>query len=277
MALQPRKLLKRAATTAVGALVILMLVLYFPKPIFHLALLGFAVVGALELRTMSAGFDAKLFITPVVLTVFLGQATLYWNALELAWLPFVATAIACLMSLGPGTRVENSLTSVGATLLGCAYLGLSLIGLSYIFSIESSAGEERGRYLVLFCFFVVWMGDSFAYVFGSLFGKHKIAKIVSPNKSLEGAIANLIGNSVAMVVGKATFFPELTWPFVILLALVFFTLGLFGDLAESAWKRGSAIKDSGSIFPGHGGVLDRVDSIFLTAPVFYWVMQYLTT
>ena len=150
-----------------------------------------------------------------------------------------------------------------------AYLGFSLIGLSYIFALGTEGNDHRGRLLVLFCFFVVWMGDSAAYFFGSIFGKHKIAKVISPNKSLEGAIANLAGNAVALWLGQITFFPNLTGITIGALTLVFFVFGLFGDLVESSWKRGSDIKDSGQIFPGHGGVLDRVDSIFLTAPVFY--------
>ncbi len=273
MALQLKKLVKRSATTFVGAGLILAIVLFLPKWAFHSLLMGCGIVGAYEFRAIAKGFEIRAMTVPIVISVGYGILTLYIDGLDLNWLPYLTVALACLLSLTPPNDVRTSLHTVGATLVGSAYLCLSMVGLSYIFAISSAESDVRGRHLVLFCFFIVWMGDSAAYLLGSAFGKHKIAKTISPNKSLEGAIANLLGNALAVWIGKSTLFPELSWTNVVMLVLVFFIFGLFGDLVESSWKRGSQIKDSGHLFPGHGGVLDRVDSIFLTAPIFYVLMR----
>lgn len=138
-----------------------------------------------------------------------------------------------------------------------------------------------GPALLLFLFVVVWSGDTCALYIGRAFGKHKLAPSLSPNKTWEGVAGSLLGSLVcglALVeLGGALYrrgdpilsFPEPFWQWVAL-ALLLNVAAQFGDLAESAVKRGAGAKDSGGVLPGHGGVLDRIDALLFAAPVLWY-------
>ncbi len=258
-------------TALVGAAVLAVFILYLPKWWFHLFLAVFGLVGVFEARRLARNFGYRLYLLPVITTIILGIGSLYLSWLDLAWLPYLVVALSVLLVLVPSSDLSKSLPQAGIAITASAYLGFALISLAYLFQLSSPISEypDSGRLLVVFFVLMVWAGDSAAYLVGSTLGKHKISPLISPNKTFEGAIANLIGNFLFAWLGRATLLPELTVKDVVVLALMFGILGFYGDLVESSWKRGSGIKDSGSFLPGHGGVLDRLDSIFLTAPVFY--------
>jgi phosphatidate cytidylyltransferase len=113
-------------------------------------------------------------------------------------------------------------------------------------------------------------GDSAAYYLGSLFGKRKLYPAVSPNKSIEGALGGLAGSLVGSLLFRQLFFPELGLLLCLGAALIVGAVGQTGDLFESLLKRSCGVKDSGTIIPGHGGVLDRLDSILFAAPVIWF-------
>lgn len=151
---------------------------------------------------------------------------------------------------------------VGVSFFGAAYTGLLLCG---IVVVRTSLPDPWGGVLTLGIFLSVWANDSFAYLIGRKFGKHKLAPRTSPNKSWEGFIAGLIASMLCWL--GLSFIPGVSMG--ILQALVFGLvcglMGVLGDLAESRIKRNSGFKDSGTIMPGHGGLLDRCDSLFLVA------------
>lgn len=151
---------------------------------------------------------------------------------------------------------------VGVSFFGAAYCGMLLSG---ILMIRMSLPDPWGGVLVLLLFLSVWGNDSFAYLVGSKFGKHKLAPRTSPKKSWEGFLAGLVASMLFWCV--MSFVPGVVMP--ITMALVFGLLsglmGVLGDLAESRIKRNSGFKDSGTIMPGHGGLLDRCDSLFLVS------------
>jgi phosphatidate cytidylyltransferase len=123
--------------------------------------------------------------------------------------------------------------------------------------------------MLFFALALNWAGDTVAYYVGRQFGRHKLAPLVSPKKSWEGAIASVAGSILFGVLYLGHFMPSLRWWQIIGMAVVGNVAGQFGDLAESAMKRGAGVKDSGSILPGHGGLLDRVDSTLFALPVIY--------
>ncbi len=130
-----------------------------------------------------------------------------------------------------------------------------------------------GGRLIFALYLIVWLGDTGAYFVGSLLGRHKLAPRVSPKKTWEGALGNYAGNLGAAYLVKATLFPG-QWSAVdaAAIALLLGTVGQLGDLVESTWKRSAGTKDSnmgGISIPGHGGLLDRIDSLAFAAPALY--------
>ncbi|MCB6561885.1 phosphatidate cytidylyltransferase [Gordonibacter urolithinfaciens] len=151
---------------------------------------------------------------------------------------------------------------VGVSFFGAAYCGMLLSG---IIVVREALPAPWGGVLVLGILLSVWANDSFAYLVGSRFGKHKLAPRTSPKKSWEGFFAGLAGSAVFWCL--MTLVPGVTMsvPQAILFGLASGLMGVLGDLAESRIKRNSGFKDSGTIMPGHGGLLDRCDSLFLVA------------
>ena len=127
---------------------------------------------------------------------------------------------------------------------------------------------------VFMLFFVVMCGDSAAYYVGSAVGKHRLYPEVSPKKSIEGSVGGLAGSIGGALLARYLFYPELAIWHAVAAALLLGTLGQVGDLFESMIKRSCGVKDSGSIFPGHGGVLDRLDSILFAAPALYYYASF---
>ena len=131
-------------------------------------------------------------------------------------------------------------------------------------------GEPHGSEWILLLLVIVMSGDSAAFYIGTSFGRRKLYPIVSPNKSVEGALGGLGGSIVGAIAAKYIFFAELTITDAVVMALVLGVLGQVGDLFESLLKRSFGVKDSGSIVPGHGGILDRLDSILFAAPALFY-------
>ena len=269
MALDPKKLGRRALTASGGIAVMLCLIFVLPKWCMHLFLLACGIIGVFEFEAMAKGFGYRLYRTPPLLAVVGGIATLYIPWLDLMSIVWLCFASATLISLIPPSDMKKCMPQVGISLVASAYLGLAVVSISYLVSMTATGNDMFGRYLVLFAVGIVWSGDSLAYIGGSAFGKTKIAPVVSPNKTYEGTVANILGNFIWAIIAKYTYLPQLTLLDTVILSLIFGLLGFFGDLVESSWKRGSDVKDSGTLFPGHGGILDRLDSIFLTIPLFY--------
>ncbi len=160
-----------------------------------------------------------------------------------------------------GDALPSSAIAVMATLY-VGMLGGSLIRLRNDF-------PDNGPKLVFFLLIVVWIGDAGAYYIGKNFGKHRMSPRISPKKSVEGGIGGCITSTIAAVTIHFTFFKDFPLVHAVIAGVVLSIMGMIGDLAESMWKRSAAVKDSGTLIPGHGGFLDRFDSIFFTAPILY--------
>lgn len=168
---------------------------------------------------------------------------------------------------------SKMLTGVGVTLLGVFYvvfLGGFLIATRIGF--ENIAGLSTD--LLLFFFIVIFGSDSGAYFAGRAFGKHKLAPAISPGKTVEGLIGGIVAAAAFAALCTFVFFPELPFTFSVPLAIVMAVVGVLGDLAESAMKRGAGAKDAANILPGHGGLLDRLDSLLFNAPVLYYFARF---
>ena len=158
--------------------------------------------------------------------------------------------------------------------VSCAVFAFAYIPLLLMHLVMLRQGAY-GRQWLFVLMLIVMTNDSAAYYTGSAFGRHRLYPLVSPKKSVEGALGGLTGSIGGTLLARYTFFPELSVPDALLTALFIGALGQTGDLFESLLKRSFGVKDSGSIIPGHGGVLDRLDSIIFAAPALYYYSIYI--
>jgi phosphatidate cytidylyltransferase len=167
----------------------------------------------------------------------------------------------------------SAISNVGGTFLGVFYLGLSGGALLLI---REGAGRlsysESGRVMMLL-FMLLWAMDTVAYFVGRPFGRHKLFPRVSPKKSVEGAIGGLMGALLVAVIGAHTFTAFLPMAHHIALGAIVGIGGQVGDLTESLLKRDAGVKDSSTLLPGHGGILDRFDSLFFAGPLAYLYLK----
>lgn len=178
-----------------------------------------------------------------------------------------------LVSVELSRKSATSLTNVGMSLFGIIWIVVPLALLSGFFNLaEEHKWRETG--LLLGFFLILWIYDSGAYIFGSLFGKHRMLERISPKKSWEGfAGGTLAGLLIAFIISAS--FTEFTLTEWLLIGASIIIFGTIGDLTESMFKRNAGIKDSGKILPGHGGILDRFDAVFVAAPVVYILIRLL--
>jgi len=157
---------------------------------------------------------------------------------------------------------------------GISSSGLILVAFPLSFAIPLHAVNGQGPALLLFAFVIVWVGDTAAYFLGRWIGKHPLAPHLSPKKTWEGTVAGFVGSLLVPL----AFMPWMNVPLMHLLGMAALgnIAGQVGDLLESGYKRSAGIKDSGTLLPGHGGVLDRIDALILAVPVvwYYWILIY---
>ena len=157
---------------------------------------------------------------------------------------------------------------------GISSSGLVLVAFPLSYAVRLHGAGTQGPAMLLFALVITWVGDSTAYFAGRAIGKHALAPHLSPKKTWEGTVASFVGSLIVAVVFAR--FMTVPLPHLLGMAAVGNVAGQVGDLLESAYKRSAGIKDSGSILPGHGGVLDRIDALILAIPVvwYYWVLIY---
>ena len=166
---------------------------------------------------------------------------------------------------------SKMLTGVGVTILGVLYV-VFLGG----FLVATRVGFDPilSSKLLLFYFAVNFGSDAGAYFVGKNLGKHKLNPKISPGKTWEGLIGGILFSAAFAALATLLFFPELSYQFSIPLAVVMAVVGVIGDLAESAMKRGADVKDAANFLPGHGGLLDRLDSLLFNAPILYYFARF---
>jgi phosphatidate cytidylyltransferase len=166
-----------------------------------------------------------------------------------------------------GAPFDRMITSAGVTVLGVMYI--FLLG-GHLVALRVGFAPQLSKHLLAFFFLVIMGADAAAYYGGRAFGKHKLAAGISPGKTWEGAVAGMLGSLLLASAAHYWFFFELPTKFALGLAALMNVISVIGDLTESALKRSAGAKDTAQILPGHGGVLDRIDSLLFNAPVIYY-------
>lgn len=185
-----------------------------------------------------------------------------------AW-PLGALLLLAL-ALRRGVSPE-SVSAAAGTLLGAVYLG----GLGgTIAALVLLRPVEEGPWRIALLFAIVMISDSFAFFVGHAVGRRRLAPAISPGKSVEGAVGGLLGGVLGALLVRGLALPALPLAHALGLGVVAAAMGIVGDLDESLLKRWAGVKDSGTLFPGHGGMLDRLDSLLFAAPVLYYYFQY---
>jgi phosphatidate cytidylyltransferase len=282
--------MNRIITAAIALPVLIASIIYPPLKILFIVLAAAAIVVALyEFWFLARRVGAKPDIvvgyaaTAALLVVFI------FNWLDLLYLIVPLFIVAALVAeMLRGAPFEKMILSVGATVLGVlyvAFLGGHLLAVStrfpdsYVSSqtfmlAETIISKSLSTHLLAYFFLVLMGSDTGAYYTGRLLGKNKLAPSVSPGKTWEGAFGGMAASLLAAALAHYWFFPELSLAAALALAAVMNVLGVVGDLTESALKRGAKAKDAAQILPGHGGLLDRLDSLLFNAPLIYYFALY---
>lgn len=267
---QGRRPIKQRILTAVIALPLLVLLIAFATPaifslfvtlVLFLALLEFNRMGLASEHRLEQWFAAVAGAAVGPLLSFQQSAFL----LPLLAGAMLVLALLFLFRLPPLQELQKRL---GWLCLGWVYLPLLLGHLVLLRQLPD------GREWIFMTLLVIMGCDTFAYFIGSSLGKRKLYPAVSPNKSIEGGVGGLFGSVLAVMIARATFLPQIGFLDGAVLGLALGTVGQLGDLFESLLKRACGVKDSGSIIPGHGGFLDRLDSLLFAFPIIYYVARY---
>jgi phosphatidate cytidylyltransferase len=259
---------KRLLTASV-AIPLLILLIWLGGRVFFALVVGLtAAVGLLEYysfvlsRETVATKAAGLVLGLTLVISFLSDVQVILLVLIMV---FFGSA---MISLTRFDRETPALEMLYRQVFGLVYVPFLL---GHLILIRSG---HKGMAWMFFLMAVIIAGDTAAYYVGKKFGRHKLSPEISPGKTMEGAIGGLAGNLVLGVLFKICCFPEFGWGSWIVLVVAMGVLGQVGDLFESTLKRSAQIKDSGSIFPGHGGLLDRIDALLFAAPTLYYFKTF---
>lgn len=241
---------------------------------FLLFVLLIGTVSFYEFSKLAEAKGENVNKTIGILTVALLIINIFYQFTDLQLLMFSSILLLLIFELfrNKGSAMQN----IGSTLLGIFYIGLfssSIVGIREFYS--NSLHYNNGGLLIISIFITLWITDSAAYFIGTAFGKHKLFPRVSPNKSWEGAIAGFVFAIITMIVLNAVLLSFISFTDALLIGVVIGLFGQIGDLIESLLKRDAGVKDSSNIIPGHGGVLDRFDSLIFTSPIIFLYITYI--
>ena len=267
--------MKRVITAAVLVPVVLVLVFLPPswQVLFVAATAVVSAMAAWEYLGLARGVGAKTpRIAVLVSTIVLFAAWWEWQDPERFLAIYGVLCIALMIYCTFASPITSVLADTASSIFCLFYTGMTMISVPVLHE------QPNGPSLVLFLLCVVWSGDTAAYYCGRKWGRHKLAPSLSPGKSWEGTLASVAGSVAiaAVLVSISTTLQRhdivvLSYPdsvgYWMVMAVIVNVAAQVGDLAESALKRSAGVKDSGSLLPGHGGMLDRIDALLVAAPV----------
>ncbi|WP_178196567.1 phosphatidate cytidylyltransferase [Ligilactobacillus sp. Marseille-Q7487] len=260
--------MKQRVITAIVALIIFVPLLVIGGTAFNILVIAMGLVAMSEFLRMKK----KLLVSPEAIISFLMIAALLVPEDWLSFLPKQITlleilyiGLLCLLIHMVVSKNRFSFDDAGVLVLGALYAGF---GFHYMLVARAQSWQ-----MILYALLIVWITDSGAYMIGRKIGKNKLAPHISPNKTWEGSIGGTL--SAVVLVGIYLYFfgnqaGFYSLPVMLVLTLFFSIGGQLGDLIESAFKRHYGVKDSGNILPGHGGILDRFDSLLFVLPLLHF-------
>jgi len=259
---------KRILTGVIGVPLLVILIYFSPGWLFTAFILLAALLGLYEFYAMIKPNPPQ----SIVFVNYFSTAALFFSLMvkgfsSLAIIPLFIIIPLAIFVARYRKRPPN-IGEIGRICMGPFYIGVPLMLLVAIF------GLPGGQWWVFFILAVVFAGDTGSFYIGRSLGKHKLCRI-SPGKTWEGSIGGLLSNTAAGGVYGYLFFPSLSVVSIVVLAIGIGISGQIGDLTESMLKRICKVKDSGTVLPGHGGLLDRMDSLLFSIPVLYLYLNYI--
>lgn len=253
----------RIITGVVAAALFIPFVVYGQLP-FTLLVYAIAAIGLFEILRMK---NISMASVPGVLGLFITFALLMPSGWEkevqdvISYSKFELLFIGVILLLVYSVLVKNRFTfdHVAFVILSTLYVG---VGFHYFI-----VTREAGIAYIIFALLVVWVTDSGAYFTGRAFGKNKLWPEISPNKTIEGFVGGIVLAVIGAIIMQLITPFDISWVILIVITIVASVFGQMGDLVESAIKRHFDVKDSGNILPGHGGILDRFDSLLFVLPL----------
>jgi len=249
---------------------LILLIVLGPSFTLSLMVLVATFLGLVEFHRLALPDSAKIErAVGIGLGVLLSILLAFGNAKMVAPLLVLILLVLSVLFMRTSQNLTTAVTHIAASLFGTLYVGFLISHVSLIQNLN------HGKTWVLFLIVTVWGDDIFAFSCGSLFGKHKLYPKISPKKTYEGLAGGVLGSMLIASVFSFLFLPHVAFGTCIFLALGIGVLGQVGDFTESMLKRSARVKDSGDLIPGHGGMLDRLDSFLFSSPFLYYSLLYL--
>lgn len=272
----------RIITGLVGLVVVIGWLFSMYTPVFTAVLAVIAAIGVFEIMK---AFDVKNLVFKVLCLIVSAVIPFYFAYKTTVNIPlFPIIAVIVLISLiimvldFKNLKFEQIACSLFAAAFVPSALSCIILFRDVYINFSDTYKKNDGIFFILFAFFCCWLSDTFAYFVGRKFGKHKLSPVISPKKTVEGAIGGVICtaalNTVLFFVFKYKFdlSESISLPLILISSVLLSVISIFGDLAASTIKRNHGIKDFGNLLPGHGGIMDRFDSSCFVFPALYSII-----
>jgi phosphatidate cytidylyltransferase len=262
--------LKRTLTAFVLLAFFFLVIQFMPLPVFFIVLQILILVSLFEFYNL---FSAKKIYPHRTLGIALAliiSSSFYFEEISVELALFVALLVAGIYFIiyyNTLERLASSHSSIALTFFGAFYLSFTL---NFFYPLI----EERGPLYIYFLLVVIIVGDTGAYLIGSLWGRRKMVPIASPRKTWEGGIAGILTACLGTLAAQQVLLPNTVLWKAVLCGFLVHIVAQISDPLESLFKRAVGVKDSSNILPGHGGFLDRVDSLILATPFFYFFIKF---
>lgn len=272
----------RIITGLVGLVVVIGWLFSMYTPVFTAVLAVIAAIGVFEIMK---AFDVKNLVFKVLCLIVSAVIPFYFaykTTINIPLFPIIAVIVLISLVIMVLDFKNLKFEQIACSLFAAAFVpsALSCIILfrDVYINFSDTYKKNDGIFFILFAFFCCWLSDTFAYFVGRKFGKHKLSPVISPKKTVEGAIGGVICtaalNTVLFFVFKYKFdlSESISLPLILISSVLLSVISIFGDLAASTIKRNHGIKDFGNLLPGHGGIMDRFDSSCFVFPTLYSII-----